>query len=220
MTKPTIKAICFDMDGLLFNTEDIFDEVGIEMLSKRGKELDYELVKRMMGQQAEAALKLFIDHYELDDTIEDLAQETDELFAKILPNKLAPLPGATELLRRLADDGTRPLALTTSSSSAGVDRIMGICDLRSHFQFQLAAEDIDQGKPHPEIYLTAAQRFGVEPQEMLVYEDSENGCRAGVAAGANVIAVPSKHGRLHSYDGSLFVAESLEDNRIHELLFG
>ena len=208
------------MDGLLFNTEDLFDQVGIEMLEKRGKQLDLELVKRMMGQQAKVALQLFIDHYELEETVSDLQRETDELFDRILPNQLAPMPGAAELLERLTQSGTRPLALTTSSGARSVDRIMSIHDFSSHFSFRLTAEDIEQGKPHPEIYETAADKFGVKTNEMLVFEDSENGCKAGVAAGAHVIAVPSKHSSLHSFEGCLYQVESLEDERISALLFG
>lgn len=214
-----IKAVCFDMDGLLFNTEDLFDQIGLTMLEKRGKTFDPELVKRMMGQQAKVALQLFIDHYELSETVADLQRETDELFEEILPAQLAPMPGAAELLSRLTDQASRPMALTTSSGSRSVDRIMAIHDFSSHFSFRLTAEDIDRGKPHPEIYLTAAERFNVAPEETLVFEDSENGCRAGVAAGANVVAIPSKHGQLHEFDGCLFQATSLEDPRIGELLF-
>lgn len=219
MTKPNIKAICFDMDGLLFNTEDLFDQVGVAMLEKRGKTFDAELVKRMMGQQAKVALKLFIEHYELNETVDDLQQETNELFDQILPEQLAPMPGAVGLLTRLTQQATRPMALTTSSGSKSVDRIMSLHDFSAHFSFRLTAEDIEQGKPHPEIYHTAAERFGIATTEMLVFEDSENGCRSGVAAGANVIAVPSKHSDLHSFDGCLFEANSLEDPRIAELLW-
>lgn len=216
--KHHIKAICFDMDGLLFNTEDLFDEIGMLMLERRGHQLDHDLVKRMMGQQADVALQIFIDHYDLDDSVDDLKRESDDLFDQILPDRLAPMPGAVEILAHLEQLANRPLALTTSSAANSVDRIMDICDLRSHFHFRLTAEDIAQSKPHPEIYLTAAEKFSISPEEMLVFEDSENGCRSGVAAGANVIAIPSKLGNKHNFEGSLFVAESLEDNRIWELL--
>jgi len=216
MPKPNIKAVCFDMDGLLFNTEDLYDEMGVEMLRRRGKTLDHELVRRMMGLQADAALKLFIEHYDLSDTAEELKQEGDEFFDRHLPTRLAPMSGAVRLLDSLTQNKTRPLALTTSSDKAAVERIMAICDFRHHFDFWLTAEDIEQSKPHPEIYATAAERFGITTNEMLVFEDSENGCKSGVAAGAHVIAIPSK--LTHDYTGSLFVAESLEDVRIRKLL--
>ena len=215
MSQPNIKAVCFDMDGLLFNTEELYDEMGVEMLRRRGKELDHELVRRMMGLQAEVALQLFVEHYDLSDTPEELMREGDEFFARVLPTRLAPMPGAVALLDALTRDGSRPLALTTSSDKSAVERIMAICDFRHHFDFWLTAEDIARSKPHPEIYATAAVRFGIEPNEMLVFEDSENGCKSGVAAGAHVIAIPSK--LTHDFAGSLFVADSLEDERISEL---
>lgn len=218
MSQPEIKAICFDMDGLLFNTEELFDEIGIEMLARRGKQLDHSLVQRMMGQQANVALQLFIDHYDLSDTIQDLKDESDELFDRILPERLQPMPGAIELLEWLEAHGKYPLALTTSSGAASVDRLMSFCDLSRFFEFRLTAEDIENSKPHPEIYLTAANRFAIAPNEMLVFEDSENGCKSGVRAKAHVIAVPSKHGHLHDFIGSLFVAESLDDERIGSFL--
>lgn len=212
-----IKAVCFDMDGLLFNTEELFDEVGEELLSRRNRSLDPELVKRMMGLQAPLALQLFVDHYELNETVDQLQRETEEIFERILPSRLAPMPGAMELLERLAI-ADHPLALTTSSGAASVDRIMSLFDIRKYFRFRLTAEDITNSKPHPEIYQRAATLFEVGIEEIVVFEDSENGCKSGVAAGAQVIAVPSKHSELHSYDGAQLVCESLHDPRIMELL--
>lgn len=215
MPQPEIKAVCFDMDGLLFNTEDLYDELGLEMLRRRGKQYDPDLVRRMMGLQAQPALQLFIEHYDLTDTVEELMAEADEFFDAILPERLSLLPGALAMLEYCSRDHARPLALTTSSGRASVERIMSLYDLRHFFDFWLTAEDIEQSKPHPEIYQTAAARHGVKTEDMLVFEDSENGCKAGVSAGAHVVAIPSK--LEHDYTGSLFVAATLEDERIRAL---
>ena len=75
-----------------------------------------------------------------------------------------------------------------------------------------------QGKPHPEIYLLAARRFGVAPGELLVLEDSQNGCRAAVAAGAVAVAVPAGHSRRHDFTGAALVADTLADPRLLALL--
>ena len=212
-----LKAVAFDMDGLLLNTEELYDQVGTELVERRGRTLNHELIKNMMGRPARVSLQLMIDFYGFSDSIDELQAETDEIFAAILPDQLAPMLGAVELLERLTTRGT-PKALTTSSRRAFVDRAMTICDLRSHFGFQLTAEDVEQGKPAPEIYEKAAARFGIEPSQMLVFEDSENGCRAGVAAGAHVVAVPSKHSHLHDFTGATIIAENLADRRIYEML--
>ena len=204
------------MDGLLFNTEELYDELGHELLRRRGKTADPDLIRRMTGLPPQAAWQLFIDHYQLTDTIPELQAEGDAFLDGLLPDRLALMPGAISLLQFFAHESPRPLALTTSSSRRGVERIMSVFDVSHHFEFWLTAEDVTQGKPHPEIYATAAVRHGISTSEMLVFEDSENGCRAGVAAGAHVVAVPSSP--AHEFPGAAFIAETLEDPRIKDLL--
>ena len=94
---------------------------------------------------------------------------------------------------------------------------MGIWD---RFAFVLTSADVTHGKPHPEIYQTAAQRLAVDPGAMLVLEDSQAGCKAAVAAGAVAVAVPGGHSRRHDFTGAVFVAETLADPRIEALLAG
>ena len=89
---------------------------------------------------------------------------------------------------------------------------------RPRFAFLLTAEDVSQGKPHPEVYRLAAQQHDVPAENILVLEDSENGCRAAVAAGAYTVAVPNRHTRHHNFDGVGFIADSLADRRIYERL--
>ena len=111
-----------------------------------------------------------------------------------------------------------PKAIATSSRRAFVEQIFETFDWGHRFQFILTSEDIVHGKPHPEVYLLAAARFGMEPSRLLVLEDSENGCRAALAAGAVVVAVPGDHSRAHDFRGVSVVAESLADPRIRDLL--
>jgi beta-phosphoglucomutase-like phosphatase (HAD superfamily) len=84
----------------------------------------------------------------------------------------------------------------------------------------LTAEDVTQGKPHPEIYLTAASRIGVKPGEMLVLEDSEMGTRSAAAAGAVAVSVPHEHSRNHNFSSAYLIAEGLHDPRILRLIAG
>jgi HAD superfamily hydrolase (TIGR01509 family) len=122
-----------------------------------------------------------------------------------------------ELLAALEASGI-PKAIATSSRRSFVDHVLAPFDLQARFAFILASEDITHGKPHPEIYLAAAMRHGVLPQEMLVLEDSANGCRAAVAAGAIAVAVPGDHSRAHDFSEAALVADSLADERIYRLL--
>jgi HAD superfamily hydrolase (TIGR01509 family) len=158
-----------------------------------------------------------IDFHRLDATVEQLLAETDEVFPPILQARLAMMPGLSELLATLEAAGV-PKAVATSSRRSFVTTVLGRFDLEPRFQFVLTAEDVVEGKPNPEIYLTAARRFGISPSEALVLEDSENGCRAAVRAGTIAVAVPGGHSLRHDFTGARLVADSLADRRLYELL--
>ena len=217
MAFPRPQAVVFDLDGLIFNTEDLYQEVGGELLKRRGKVFSGDLLDAMMGRPADVSLKILIDWHALDDTVELLSAETDEIFATLLDQRLDVMPGFWDLIGRLEAAGV-PKAIATSSGSAFVSDVLGRFDLARRFDFVLTCEDVEQGKPHPEIYLLAAQRFGVPPGEMVVLEDSQNGCRAAVAAGALAVAVPAGHSRRHDFAGAALVAETLADPRLLALL--
>ena len=211
------KAVVFDLDGLMFNTEELYQHVGGEVLRRRGKLFDAELLDAMMGRPGSVALQLMIDWHQLVDTVEQLATESDEVFAGILGERLETMPGLLQLLDAL-ERAAVPKAIATSSRRAFVTDVLSRFDLEPRFSFILTAEDVVQGKPFPEIYQRAAARFGLEPRETLVLEDSENGCRAAAAAGAFTVAVPGGHSRRHNFEVASLVVDSLADQRIYETL--
>lgn len=212
-----VRAVVFDLDGLMFNTEELYFDVGTELLRRRGHRLTQELLNQMMGRPSPIALQIMIDFHGLDATVAQLQAETDAIFDEILPRRLAPMPGLVDLLNSLEAHQV-PKAIATSSRRAFVTRVLGQFHWEPRFDFILTAEDVSQGKPHPEIYWTAAERHGVHAAEILVLEDSQNGCRAAVAAGAVAVAVPGEHSRHHDFTGARWIAESLADARIYEAL--
>ncbi len=207
----------FDLDGLMFNTEELYQEVGTELLRRRGHIFTQDLLDRMMGRPSHVALQIMIDTHTLKATVEELLAETDEIFPGILRERLAPMPGLVELLAAL-ERHSIPKGIATSSRRAFVEHVLGVFAFQPRFSPILTSEDITHGKPHPEIYLKAAQRLNIAPGEMVVLEDSENGCRAAVAAGTIAVAVPGAHSRRHDFSGAAFVADSLRDQRIYQLL--
>ncbi|MFO0870113.1 MAG: HAD-IA family hydrolase [Pirellulales bacterium] len=210
----TAQAVVFDLDGLMFNTEELYFDVGTELLRRRGKELTHDLLNQMMGRPSPIALQIMIDWHQLDATVGQLQQETDEIFAQILSARLAPMPGLIPLLTALEAQQI-PKAIATSSRRSFVDRVLGHFGWAERFSFVLTAEDVTVGKPHPEIYQKAAARLGLLPSETLVLEDSQNGCRAAVAAGAIAVAVPGDHSRHHDFTGASWIAASLADPWIY-----
>jgi len=160
-----------------------------------------------------------IEWHGLADTIETLATETGEIFVSLLDTQLRTMPGAMELLDLLDAHGIARGVATSSGPDFAHD-VLGRMGIRDRFAFVLTSVDVTHGKPHPEIYQTAAQRLAVDPGAMLVLEDSQAGCKAAVAAGAVVVAVPGGHSRRHDFTGARFVAETLADPRIKALLAG
>jgi HAD superfamily hydrolase (TIGR01509 family) len=201
----------------LFNTEELYQYVGNVVLRRRGREFTAELLDAMMGRPGQVALQIMIDWHGLDATVEELTCESEQVFAEILSERLELMPGASALLDALEDAGI-PKAIATSSRRAFATDVLSRFDLEPHFEFILAAEDVDQGKPHPEIYLKAAARLGVAPNEVLVLEDSENGCRAAAAAGTFAVAVPAGHSSRHDFSCASLRIESLADPRLYQLL--
>jgi HAD superfamily hydrolase (TIGR01509 family) len=212
-----IRAVVFDLDGLMFNTEDIFNEVGHEVLRRRSKVMTRELLQKMMGRRAPEAIALMIEHHELPETVEELILESWNLFFERVPGRLSPMPGLFELLRHIENRGLLK-GVATSSARRYLEDILGRFDLLPRFDLTLAAEDVTHGKPHPEIYLTAAERLGLAPHEMLVLEDSHAGSTAGVHAGAVVVSVPNDHSRYQDFSHVHHVATRLDDPCIIQLL--
>lgn len=214
-SRQPIAAVAFDLDGLMFNTEELYLKVGQEILGRRGHDLTMDLVARMMGRTSDIALQIMIDTHQIDATVQQLEEETDEVFDGLLRRELTPMPGLLDLLDAL-EKCNLPAAITTSSRRAFLDKVLAVSGLGHQFAFFLTSENVQQGKPHPEIYQTAASQFGVETKRMMVLEDSENGCKAAVAAGAFAVAVPGEHSREHSFDGASLIAENLSDGRIYQ----
>ena len=213
----SIKAVAFDMDGLMVNTEELYYEVGQTILRRRGREFTDSLRRGMMGLPGPKAFELMIATEELTDSVAALISECDEVFAGMLPHRLRPLPGLVELLDTLDTSGI-PRCVATSSSLRFAREVLTGISVLERVDFIITAEHVANGKPHPDIYLGAAYKLDVMPHELLVFEDSQHGSKAGMSAGACTVAIPGDHSRHHDFSGVHFVAESLADARIYQLL--
>ena len=214
---PQIQVVVFDLDGLMFNTEELFFIAGNELLGRRGHRLTEDLLRQMIGRRAPEAFGLMRDTLQLEDSVESLLAESSALFNQLLETRLEPMPGLFDLLQEL-DRLQIPRGVATSSSRQFLRKLLGRFDLEEGFRHTLTAEDVTHGKPHPEIYHTAAQRFGITPEGMLVLEDSENGTRAAAAAGAVAVSVPHRHTRGQDFQVATQVVDSLADPWIRQRL--
>ena len=201
----------------MVNTEELYQLVGTELLRRRGKTFDAELLDEMMGRPARVSLQIMIRWHALDATVEELSSETDVIFAEILRERLACMPGLLDLLAALEAAGI-PKAIATSSGPRFVANVLSRFSLAPRFAFILTCDDIVEGKPNPEVYLKAAARFGLPPADVLVLEDSFNGCQAAIRAGTFAVAVPGGHSRRHDFGQARLVIDTLADRRLYDVL--
>ena len=215
MTLPA--AVLFDMDGLLVDTEPVWTVAEVELARQLGGEFTPELKAAIVGTRLEVAVPTILDWYGgLSDpgtvarTMTWLLDRMVELFAE------APvvLPGVQPLLQSLAAAGV-PTALVSSSYRVLVDAVLahGI----GPFEVTLAGDEVTHGKPHPEPYLTAAARLGVDPTRCVVLEDSPAGVASAEDAGCAVVAVPSVHGVGFEGTGRRLVLDALAERTLSDL---
>lgn len=214
---PSIHAVVFDLDGVIANTEDLYEKACETVLGRRGKTYDAPLREQMMGRPVADSIRIMLDAHALPDPLEDVIKECWEDLQKLMQTSLAPMPGVVDLIDRLRS-AELPIAVATSALRDYADFVLTRLDLKRRFRFILTAEDVRAGKPAPDIYQMAARKLAIMPKEMMVLEDSANGCRAGVAAGAFVVAVPNRHTRSHDFTGTKLIANTLADPRILEAL--
>jgi HAD superfamily hydrolase (TIGR01509 family) len=212
-----LRAVVFDLDGILANTEDLYEIACGEVLGRRGLKYEATLREQMMGRPVMDSIQIMIDAHALDDPIDALLLECREALNGLIQSSLAPMPGVTALLNKL-QAAAIPAAVATSALREYADYVLTRLEIKQRFQFVLTSEDVVHGKPEPDIYLLAAKQLEILPQQMMVLEDSANGCRAAVTAGAFAVAVPNRHTQKHNFDGARFVAKTLADPRILQTL--
>ena len=212
-----IKAVAFDMDGLMFDTEDIYWKSASALLARRGKVYTDEMNDFVMGRPPRVCFEFLKETLGLPETWQELLTESEDLFLEFLDEGFSTMPGLYELLEHL-EQRNIPKGICTSSVRRVASEVLRRKDFANRFDFVLSAEDVIHCKPNPEVYLKAAARFGIAPSKMLVLEDSMAGCQAAHNAGAFGIAVRAKHNAHCSFTDAKIVVSSLDDPQILELL--
>ncbi|MEJ0064350.1 MAG: HAD family phosphatase [Caulobacteraceae bacterium] len=184
-----IRAVVFDMDGLLVDTEALIRDLMIKAALARGAHLPFEVFQRMVGLPDQASNAIARAHFGDDFPLEELLADVSANVRAACEVGVALKTGVIELLDHL-DAAKIPRAICTSSSHAAVQRTLGPSGIIPRFDAIVASGDYPRGKPNPDPFLTAAARLGVAPQDCLALEDSHNGVRAAHAAGMMTVMVP------------------------------
>jgi HAD superfamily hydrolase (TIGR01509 family) len=192
MIAAPLRALIFDFDGLLVNTEPIYWQVARELVAARGKPpVSQQTLNSMMGIGRLHSMRILIEAAGLDETPEELVVERERRMRELYSGgQIDPMPGAREILRRF--HGKLKLAIATNSAMNLIEIILPRLGIEGYFDVVQTGDDIANGKPDPEIYLKAMARLQVAAGSCVVMEDTQPGCIAANRAGARVIAVPNE----------------------------
>jgi HAD superfamily hydrolase (TIGR01509 family) len=182
-------AVIFDLDGLLFDTESLYQEAIMAAADDVGQEMTPAIFHSMIGRPWLLTRAFLVEHYGSSFPVDDLRAAWNLHFEVIVETRLAVKPGTHELLDALDALGL-PRGIATSSSHKTVQHHLGAHGLGGRFHQIVASGDYAAGKPAPDPYLLAARRLGVAPIFCLALEDSHNGVRSAAAAGMMTIMVP------------------------------
>ena len=213
-----IRAVVFDLDGLMFDTEALFFRVAAEMLTARGKRFTPEIMRTMIGRRAVEAGQSFKTLAGLEEPVEDLMAEARPRFFAEMDAAVHPTPGLFVLLDHL--EGAAAPGGGDLVAREYAERLLRTHRLRDRFAFVLASEDVTRGKPDPEIYRAAAERFGLPPRSVLVLEDSVAGLASARGAGTFAVGVPHEHSPAEGLRDADLIVPRLDDPALLALLKG
>lgn len=183
------EAVIFDMDGLIFDTEKLYQEAIMAAAHEVGQPMTPEIFRAMIGRPWLRTREFLVGHYGPSFAVDDFRTAWNRHFDVIVETRLSLKPGVVELLDVL-DQIALPRAIATSSAHHTVRHHLAAHDLGSRFHHVVAHGDYENGKPAPDPYLKAAGMLGIDPALCLALEDSHNGVRSAAAAGTMTVMVP------------------------------
>jgi HAD superfamily hydrolase (TIGR01509 family) len=185
-----IEAVVFDLDGVLVDSEHVWDEARRELAAERGGRWHEGASRDMMGMSSVEWSRYMRDEIGLGEPPEEISAEVVRRLEDFYRRELPLIEGSVEAVDRLA--ARWPLALATSSNRELIDLVLELSGLAPRFRVTVSSEEVPRGKPAPDVYLEAARRLGVVSERCAAVEDSENGIRSAKAAGMRVLAIPNR----------------------------
>jgi HAD superfamily hydrolase (TIGR01509 family) len=182
-----MKAVIFDMDGVIIDSEPIHFEVDIETMKYFGCNISKEDLNTYVGTTNEYMYTDIKKKYKLDKSVEEIINYRSELVKrKVIESDLVPIEGIRNLLKALKDKNI-PAAIASSSPRDFIEVVVSKFQLEDYFSCILSGEEVENGKPAPDIYVETAKKLGISPEECIVIEDSKNGVLAAKKAGMKCI---------------------------------
>jgi HAD superfamily hydrolase (TIGR01509 family) len=183
-----IETVVFDLDGVLVDSEPVWEEVRRGLVAERGGHWTADAQRRLMGMSTQEWARYLGEDLGVGLPPDQVAALVIDRMAARYRERIPFLPGAIDAVRRLA--GAWPLGLASSAPAVLIETVLDAAGLSSYFQVTMSTEQVPHGKPAPDIYLAVTARLGVSPSGGAAVEDSSNGLRSAAAAGLYVIAIP------------------------------
>ncbi len=191
MTTGAVRAVIFDMDGVLVDSGAHHRDAWRAMFRDLGVAPPPEFWRITIGRPADEAVALLVDGVDRTEA-RRLAERKRGHYARLARRGIMPVAGVIAFVEALASAGI-PRAVATSATRRDLERVLGALGLRGRFDLVVTADDVRWGKPHPEVYLKAAAGLGLDPSACVVFEDAVVGVQAARAAGMRVIALTTAH---------------------------
>ena len=185
-----IEAVVFDMDGVLLDSEHVWDEVREQLAKERGGRWHDRAQRDMMGMSSPEWSRYMHEVIGLSEPPEEINPEVVGRLEATYRKHLPAIPGAREAVERLAAHW--PLGLASSSNRKLIELALELLGVQQLFRATVSSEEVARGKPAPDVYLEAAHRLGVDPSHAAAVEDSHNGILSAKAAGLRVLAIPNR----------------------------
>lgn len=208
MTRNMVHAVVFDLDGVLVDSEQLWDVVRRGVATEAGRPWPTEATRAMQGMSTAEWSAYLTDTVGIPAEPEEVAATVVDRMAAQYDAQLPLIPGAVEVVQRL---GCRwPLGLASSSPRRLIDTVLKSAGLAQRFQVSVSTEEVGAGKPSPAVYQTVVGRLGVDPGQAVAIEDSSNGLRSAATAGLGVLAVP--HAAFPPSEDALALADVVVDS--------
>jgi HAD superfamily hydrolase (TIGR01509 family) len=184
-----IEAVVFDLDGVLLASEEVWDDVRERYVLESGGRYDAEAQRAMMGMSSTEWSRYIHEELGVPAAPEEVNADVVRLMEKRYRERLPLVPGAREALQRMASEFR--LGLASSSNRELIDAALELAELAGLFAATVSSEEVERGKPAPDVYFEAAHRLGVDAARCAAVEDSHSGIGSAKAAGMRVVAIPN-----------------------------
>ncbi|MCD6552210.1 HAD family phosphatase [Thermotoga sp.] len=197
-----MKAVIFDMDGVLMDTEPLYFEAYRRVAESYGKPYTEDIHKRIMGIPERESLPILMESLKIEDSPENFKKKVHEEKKRVFSELLKENPGVREALALVKRKGLKLALATSTPQREAIERLKKL-QLKDFFNVMVFGDQVKKGKPDPEIYLLVLKRLNVDPEGVIVFEDSKSGVKAALRAGIKEV-----YGVVHSLNDGRTLLEA------------